>query len=1047
MPRKLPYWKRVLLAPSAKGNEQIERERVYQEKLKEKLARSEARVDKLRKKDRNDEHDEFELLYINHPKKKPIGIDYYGKKKHPIGIGGIKSKTIVIISTKDQSVLNKKLEQKEMKTEYYPITESTCQYVGTYMYDLKEKLIEENKEKHKGGFSLDMKIKLADPEDEMKWHTVIIKKDDTKSVIVAKFVTIANKHFDTSNYIMHLRYIITMVAGYGDKGGCTPEYTCKSVTGKTRYDKIKVKSYKSKNNNCLLQCFNKEYKVLGNVFKLETVRKDLKYVANTKIGFDKIPEISAYYNRKFEQKKGYMVINQEGKILIENVLENKLTDYIKIYLEDEHYSLYDAVHYDSCKGCGRSVNTNNTSHKCDPKSVSYKNRVLDKKFDVVNVKNIKEKEKLDYSRLVHFDLETFQPNHVHEPYACGWNDGTYKVAYGENCIDKMVDEFINYENKIINAYNGSGFDFYFLIDKFTERNIDIEDVIISNGRVISFRFGNNNKVMDLYLFIMSSLETACDDFKIANKKSTLDHSLFKTWADTEKYKKIVLPYLKLDVEGLKELFESFNSMIYDLYKVNIDKFVTLSHMAYELWSSNLKHTIEIPKEMKKYNYINLGKYGSRCYPQQMEFKSKHYDDVINGKMNYDELIATGDYISNQDGSSLFPTAMAGFKLCPVSYPVGMSRWGVDGTKEFSENKIGFYTIKYSPAKNIRVPILPRRKMMNGISTGISWSLEDGEGVYTSVDIQSAIECGYKVEFVGECLVWDEQASDVFTDYISTFYELKKVAEGEKNEVKRSIAKLLLNALYGKTLQRAIFTTTAFINNVFDFHDFSHKYDVTDWKILNDNKIMLTGESKNKETRITKPCQLGAFVLAYSRKIMLTYMKAVDPTLKSMPFTYSDTDSLHIFGPAHKKLKELGYIMSKKDVTLGYLTSDIKEEGVIIHEINLAPKTYMYAYINQKEEMKYDDTATIRCKGIPIRNPTNKKEKLLNHQMYKDNTPKPVSFGGLKKKHLNLTKADQEKDINHFSVVNSNQTRTFMKNSWKGMNLVNGEWYPLGYIKD
>ncbi len=839
---------------------------------------------------------------------------------------------------------------------------------------------------------------------------------------------------------MHLRYIIAFVVGYGDKGGCiNTEYKCKSVTGKTRYDKIKVKSYKSKNNNCLLQCFNKEYKVLSNIIKLESVRKDLKYVTDTKISFDKIPEISAYYNKRFEQKKGYMVINQEGKILIENVLENKLTDYIKIYLEDEHYSLYEAVHHDTCKGCGISVNTKNTSHKCDPKCVSYKNRVLDKKFDVVNVKNIKEDKKLDYTNVVHFDLETFQPEHVHEPYACGWNDGTYKVSYGKDCIDKMIDEFVTYEDKIINAYNGSGFDYYFLIDKLTERNIIVEDPLIINGRLISFKFGNGNKVMDLYLFIMTSLDNACKDFKIKNAKGSLDHSLFKTWADTETYKETVLPYLKLDVEGLKELFETFNDMIYDLYQVNINRFVTLSHMAYELWSSNLKHTIEIPKEMKKYDYIKLSTIGARCYPQKMEFKSKHYDDIVSGKMQYDELVKSNDYIGNMDASSLYPASMKGFELCNVSYPVEHSRWSGEGQKEFNDNKIGIYTIKYIPPKDIRVPILPKRKLVNGINMGISWNLEDGEGTYTSVDIQSAIECGYKIEFVGECLIWDKHASDVFSDYITTFYELKKKADLEKNEVMRSIAKLLLNALYGKTLQKAIFSTTVFINNVFDYHDFVHKYNITDWKILNDNKIMLTGDSKDREGRITKPCHLGTFVLAYSRKIMLTYMKAVDPTLKSIPFTYSDTDSLHIFGSAHKKLKELGYVMDKKDVTLGYLTSDIKDEGLIIHEINLAPKLYKYSYINNKNEVRDANNCVMKAKGIPSR--------CLKSEFYDTLDPKIVSFSGLKKKHLNLTKADQEKEIKYFSIVNSSQTRTFMKNSWKGMDFINGEWVPFGYIKN
>ncbi len=50
--------------------------------------------------------------------------------------------------------------------------------------------------------------------------------------------------------------------------------------------------------------------------------------------------------------------------------------------------------------------------------------------------------------------------------------------------------------------------------------------------------------------------------------------------------------------------------------------------------------------------------------------------------------------------------------------------------------------------------------------------------------------------------------------------------------------------------------------------------LTDYSFINDNKMLLSGEVNNKEKQISKPCQLGAFVTAYSRRIMLTYMKAI-----------------------------------------------------------------------------------------------------------------------------------------------------------------------------
>ncbi len=71
------------------------------------------------------------------------------------------------------------------------------------------------------------------------------------------------------------------------------------------------------------------------------------------------------------------------------------------------------------------------------------------------------------------------------------------------------------------------------------------------------------------------------------------------------------------------------------------------------------------------------------------------------------------------------------------------------------------------------------------------------------------------------------------------------------------------------------------------------YEITDISILDDNKLLISGTAIKKETKIIKPCHLGSFVLAYSRQITLLYMKAIDPTLKTLIFSYTDTDSLHI----------------------------------------------------------------------------------------------------------------------------------------------------------
>jgi hypothetical protein len=330
-------------------------------------------------------------------------------------------------------------------------------------------------------------------------------------------------------------------------------------------------------------------------------------------------------------------------------------------------------------------------------------------------------------------------------------------------------------------------------------------------------------------------------------------------------------------------------------------------------------------------------------------------------MNYEQLLESNKFKFNADATSLYPASMSGFDLCDVSYPIGHSRWSKKPKLEFENKKIGFYEINFKCPKNITVPILPRKKFNNvfvgsdnekSVNIGVEWSLYDGTGVYTSVDITNAINAGYEVEFINECLVYDK-SGDVFSKYINLFYKMKDDAEKECNAVKRSVAKLFLNSLYGKTLQKAIFSTTEIINNVHEFDLFITHHTITDFQEMG-QKLLLTGDKKDKAMQITKPCQLGAFVTAYSRRIMLVYILAIDPTLKSNIFSYTDTDCLHIDGTAYKHLLNKNMIRTKQNSALGYLCSDIDGEGIIISEVNLAPKTYKYDYINNKNIVSVSD---------------------------------------------------------------------------------------------
>jgi len=138
------------------------------------------------------------------------------------------------------------------------------------------------------------------------------------------------------------------------------------------------------------------------------------------------------------------------------------------------------------------------------------------------------------------------------------------------------------------------------------------------------------------------------------------------------------------------------------------------------------------------------------------------------------------------------------------------------------------------------------------------------------------------------------------------------------------------------------------------------------------------------------------------------------------------------------LNKKGFIKSGKNSKLGFMSHDVDDEGLIILEKNLAPKTYKYEYINEKDEAFDNDKCTMKCKGIP--------KKYLDEDMYDnyDKVTNTVVIDSLRKKNKKLTKQDKEDGVQHFTIVNNEMERTFMKSEWNGMIYKDGEYYPKGY---
>ena len=834
-------------------------------------------------------------------------------------------------------------------------------------------------------------------------------KSDLEDLFGTKLIHLADSTIQSDGKIVVIGYSVCYIPAKPTQGGC--DYK----VHKKRIGDLKTMSPQSKNNDCLFMCIHSALDLKGNYLALDT-RKKLGLEKGSMIHIDTIEPIAKHYNISIH------LHDMDGeRIKIYNSDAEKIVN-IMLYITDGNLGHYVLI-TNEIKNCDKCLHSYfKEGHKCNVRRQMWVNRHKGLR-QVIPSKVFKDIPFQD-DKMFYFDLETFKPNDTDAiiPYAVGWYNKTYRQLYGSESWNGFMNVILNLEDKIICAYNGSGFDFHFLMTEILNRDIKISNVIMNNGRLMSFTFGNNNRCWDLCLFTLSSLDNACNAFGVSdeNKKTSFDHFKIKSWDDVELYRNEVEPYMKRDVMGMREVYEKFSGMMFDIFKVHMVEFVTLSSLSYAIWTSTVNSIIELPNT-EKYEFIRNSLYGGRTYPMVREYTSKHYQDIILHNDNKEELKKIysnmDDYVFNGDVTSLYPTAMVEFK-----YPTGISSWNDNAT----EIKIGIYDVDVECNKDLIVPILPRKSPKGGII----WDLIDRRGIYTSVDLNNAIKYGYKITKIHNALEWETEG-DIFTDYIMKAYKIKE--ENDDNPVKRQIGKILMNALYGKMLERARFEETKMCSNINDVYKFMKEYNLTDIQFIKD-KALLTGVPINcviSDDKIRKPCHIGTFILSYSRTIMLNTMSIIEPKLDSHFFTYTDTDSLHVHASKLPLWEKAGLLQKG----LGKVSDDAKG-GRIFREINLAPKLYMYLCLMPDGKIK----SVMKSKGIPAQylsphlfenaDTLEDNEKLINmeHRL------KKVGYG----KHLQTA----WRKYDAFAILSVDMERTFYKNMWMGMKYEDNKFYPI-----
>lgn len=494
------------------------------------------------------------------------------------------------------------------------------------------------------------------------------------------------------------------------------------------------------------------------------------------------------------------------------------------------------------------------------------------------------------------------------------------------------------------AHNGAKFDNVF--SKICKK-IRFTDQIKNNGiyKSITCTHEATGDLMfqfkDTLPFCLASLKSIATTLKCTPKDnfdiSNWTRAKYEMFHNSEDPKTNWRKYMRQDVETLSEIFIKLEEM-YNKLGCSLTTTLGLPGVAFQLLQKTCFAFSEIyrPKDPSMVELIKNSTYGGRVLCLKRKFDTQAMLDV---------LICL-------DANSLYPSAMA-----IGAYPVGKaikintaaenadienkvatgikSKMTLDGMRDSLKKGahldgrsklVPHYilTIKYK-VPNIKQTIVPHKEDGRMIypTNGIY------EGSYNDVDIREMLLDNYEIVEVINGIYWS-RSERLFTNLIEYMYNERSRLKAEGNFMEY-VFKITINAMYGKMLE--IIKSVSYFKQ-FAGEDFKLGFNETGYELPN-GQIEIAQRLKN--FMVTKPLQLGSYILSYSRAIMNQYIRAVG--LENI--WYGDTDSIYVTKSAFEKSG------IKESTILGGVKNDYGDAVYITDGIFLDLKRYFLQKVDNR----------------------------------------------------------------------------------------------------
>lgn len=354
----------------------------------------------------------------------------------------------------------------------------------------------------------------------------------------------------------------------------------------------------------------------------------------------------------------------------------------------------------------------------------------------------------------------------------------------------------------------------------------------------------------------------------------------------------LIKYCEQDVITLYNVVSIFSQNIYNQFKINVLKYPTLPSVAFAIFRS-----LYMLKE-------NIPILSGSVYE---DHRQAYYGGFV------DVYKAFAKHVRSFDVNSLYPFSMWNYPM-----PIGEPTYFEGDPTAYIKKLFGFVFVEVT-SPNKRTPILPHRKVINGVLTTIyptgTWS-----GWYFTEEIKNAEKYGYKFEiFKG----YHYEKSILFKKYVSDLYKIK--CSSQPGTSMYIIAKLLLNSLYGRFGMSPYLEENVVIDaSTFDEFklEIEPQYIITDKRDIGD-KCWISYKSKSNESadapNVSVP--IAASITAWSRINMSKYIMDNSEDICAI-----DTDGIKL----------------TKDLNPKYVGTELgkmKDEGTFKEAVFIAPKVY------------------------------------------------------------------------------------------------------------